>query len=170
MIILDAEDQRRSKQDLPAAGLTLRFPEKAVARSDSPLPDYETSEARQKFLLQTVSHRKILDAKLWRAVLYAFVIYVLLSAVIGVPIVLLVRYFWQFNTASLLHCLNYRTSPNTPMHIVMVVNPRALHGIRVHLLEHQIRAFGRSVIRRGAIGRSREKTPNMISSLAGTSY
>jgi hypothetical protein len=92
MIILDAEDQRRSKQDLPVTGLTLRFPEKAVARSDSPLPDYETSEARQKFLLKIVSERKILDARLWRAILYAFVIYVLLSAVIGIPIVLLVRY------------------------------------------------------------------------------
>lgn len=91
MIILDAEDQRRSKENSPAAGLTLRFPEKAVARSDSPLPDYETSEARQKFLLQSASEHRRLDGRLWRAILYALVIYVLLSAVIGVPIVLLVR-------------------------------------------------------------------------------
>lgn len=89
MIILDAEDQRRSKENSPAAGLTLRFPEKAVARSDSPLPDYETSEARQKFLLQSASEHRRLDGRLWRAILYALVIYVLLSAVIGVPIVLL---------------------------------------------------------------------------------
>jgi len=92
MIILDAEDQRQSKEDLPVTGLTLRFPEKVVARSDSPLPDYETSEARQKFLLQSSSSRKRLDGRLWRAILYAFVIYVILSAAIGVPIVLLVCY------------------------------------------------------------------------------
>jgi hypothetical protein len=92
MIILDAEDQRRTKEDLPAAGLTLRFPEKAVARSDSPLPDYETSEARQKYLLQTASERKLLDRRLLRAILYALLIYVLLSAIIGIPIILLVRY------------------------------------------------------------------------------
>ena len=153
MIILDAEDQRRSKQDLPVAGLTLRLPEKAVARSDSPLPDYETSEARQKFLLQTTSNRKILDARLWRAILYAFVIYVLLSAVIGVPIVLLVCYFWQFDTAPLLHPLNCRKSPKPPPSMTMT--PRPLHGIQVHPLDCQIQAFRRSVIQWDAIGRLR---------------
>jgi hypothetical protein len=89
MIILDPEDQRQTK-DPTVAGLTLRLPEKALARSDSPLPDYETSEARQKFLLQEASSRKILDGRLLRAILYALIIYVALSAMIGIPIVLLV--------------------------------------------------------------------------------
>jgi hypothetical protein len=93
MIILDAEDQRPSKESLPVTGLTLRFPEKAVARSDSPLPDYETSEARQKYLLKTASERRIFDRRLLRAIFYALLIYLLLSAVIGIPIVLLVCFY-----------------------------------------------------------------------------
>ena len=87
MIILDEEDQRKHFND-PYGGLTLRYPEKAVARSDSPLPDYETSEARQKHQDQ----RSKVDPTLWRAVSIALGIYVLLSVIIGVPIILIVRY------------------------------------------------------------------------------
>lgn len=89
MIILDEEDQRRTKQDPYAAGPTLRFPEKAAGRSDSPLPDYETSEARQQLILKNLPQRKV-DPRLWRAILYALAIYVTLSVAIGVPIIVLV--------------------------------------------------------------------------------
>ncbi|KAF9469906.1 hypothetical protein BDZ94DRAFT_1243520 [Collybia nuda] len=88
MIILDEEDQRRAKQAPYTAGPTLRFPEKAAGRSDSPLPDYETSEARQQLILKHSNQRKI-DPKLWRAILYALAIYVTLSVAIGVPIIVL---------------------------------------------------------------------------------
>lgn len=118
MIILDAQDQRRFKRDLPAAGPTLRLPEKAVSRSDSPLPDYETSEARQKFLLQHASQHKILDRRLLRAILYALLIYVIISAVIGVPIVLLVCYFFH------LHNIFTHSQPQkTPKHSVKDDDP-----------------------------------------------
>ncbi|KAG5648615.1 hypothetical protein DXG03_003226 [Asterophora parasitica] len=93
MIILDEEDQQRSKElnDPFNAGPTLRFPEKAALRSESPLPDYETSEARQKLIARARSSRKVVDPRLWRAILIAFGIYVLLSIVIGVPIILVKR-------------------------------------------------------------------------------
>ncbi|KAG6866720.1 hypothetical protein C0991_011379 [Blastosporella zonata] len=88
MIILDAEEQERSKQfhDPFSGGLTLRFPEKAATRSDSPLPDYETSEAHQRLIAKEQLAPRRRDTKLWRAILYAFGIYVVLSIVIAVPI------------------------------------------------------------------------------------
>ncbi|RDB25483.1 hypothetical protein Hypma_007705 [Hypsizygus marmoreus] len=94
MIILDAEDQLRTKQlrdPFLGGGPTLRFPEKAAARSNSPLPDYETSEAHQKLILKENIQRKRVDPRLWRAILYALAIYVILSAVIGVPIIIVKR-------------------------------------------------------------------------------
>ena len=94
MIIWDAGDQQPTKEDLFVAGLTLRSPEKAVARSDSPLPDYETSEARHKYSLHDSPSRKALglDVKHWRVIFYALIVYIILSATIGVPIILLVRF------------------------------------------------------------------------------
>ncbi|KAG6837487.1 hypothetical protein H0H93_008412 [Arthromyces matolae] len=90
MIILDSEEQERSKllNDPFFEGPTLRFPEKAVARSDSPLPDYETSEARQKLIIKELSARpKSVETRLWRAILYSFGIYVLLTIAIAIPII-----------------------------------------------------------------------------------
>jgi len=89
---LDREDQRHTKQDpyILGGGATLRFPEKVVGRSDSPLPDYETSEARHNPVLKKPPPKKV-DPRLLRAILYAFAIYVLLSVVIGVPIIVLKR-------------------------------------------------------------------------------
>ena len=87
MIILDEEDQQKHFND-PYGGLTLRYPEKAVARSDSPLPDYETSEARQKHQNQC----KKVHPMLWRAVSISLGIYILLSVIIGVPIIIIVCY------------------------------------------------------------------------------
>lgn len=93
MIILDEEDQLRTKQlqDPFIGGPTLRFPEKVAGRSDSPLPDYETSEARQKLIVKENYLNKRVDPRLWRAIIYALGIYVLLSIIIGVPIVMVVR-------------------------------------------------------------------------------
>lgn len=90
MIILDEEEQQRSKQlQDPFTGPTLRVPEKAAARSYSPLPDYETSEASQKLITKELTSHKGVDPRLWRAIIYAFAIYVLLSIVIGVPIIIM---------------------------------------------------------------------------------
>ncbi|KAF8070639.1 hypothetical protein FPV67DRAFT_1561395 [Lyophyllum atratum] len=93
MIILDEQDQQWSKQlQGPLSdGLTLRLPEKAAVRSDSPLPDYETSEARQKLITKEKLFKGV-DPRLWRAILYALAIYLLLSLVIGLPIVLVKRH------------------------------------------------------------------------------
>ncbi|GLB37617.1 putative endoplasmic Reticulum Oxidoreductin 1 (ERO1) [Lyophyllum shimeji] len=89
MSCLDEQEQRRSKQLQDSfSGLTLRYPEKAAVRSESPLPDYETSEARQKLIAKEYSRYKGIDPRLWRAILYAFIIYVVLSLVIGLPIIL----------------------------------------------------------------------------------
>ncbi|KAG6920289.1 hypothetical protein DXG01_005058 [Tephrocybe rancida] len=86
-VVLDAEEQERSKQfhDHFSGGPTLRFPEKAAARSYSPLPDYETSEAHQKLIKKELPTKRV-DPRLWRAVVYAFGIYVALSILIAVPI------------------------------------------------------------------------------------
>ncbi|PBK91460.1 hypothetical protein ARMGADRAFT_994305 [Armillaria gallica] len=85
MIILEEADQQ-AKLDSSVAGPTLRFPDRAVGRSSSPLPDYETSQALQ-LNLATPRKSKV-DARFWRATLYALVIYVALSVVIGVPLLL----------------------------------------------------------------------------------
>ncbi|KAG5638881.1 hypothetical protein H0H81_009184 [Sphagnurus paluster] len=74
---------------LELSGPTLRVPEKAAARSYSPLPDYETSEASQKLITKELTSHKGVDPRLWRAIIYAFAIYVLLSIVIGVPIIIM---------------------------------------------------------------------------------
>ncbi|KAK0504788.1 hypothetical protein EDD18DRAFT_1126351 [Armillaria luteobubalina] len=87
MIILEEADQQ-AKLDSFVAGPTLRFPDRAVGRSSSPLPDYETSQAQQLNLAtpRKPLHSKV-DARFWRATLYALVIYVALSVVIGVPLI-----------------------------------------------------------------------------------
>lgn len=126
MIILDEEDQRKNFND-PYGGLTLRYPEKAVARSDSPLPDYETSEARQKH-----KDRKKVDPTLWRAVFISLGIYILLSVVIGVPIVVLVCY-----SVGLLHWV-VQFSPSRDeirrqAHLVCTI--LHLHGVPVQTRE-----------------------------------
>lgn len=102
MIILEEADQQ-AKLDSSVAGPTLRFPDRAVGRSSSPLPDYETSQALQ-LNLATPRKSKV-DARFWRATLYALVIYVALSVVIGVPLLLTVRLFPN-NSPALPHFLS----------------------------------------------------------------
>lgn len=100
MIILEEADQQ-AKLDSSVAGPTLRFPDRAVGRSSSPLPDYETSQALQHNLTtpRKSLHSKV-DARFWRATLYALVIYVALSVVIGVPLLVTVRLFPDDSPAS----------------------------------------------------------------------
>ncbi|KAK0212862.1 hypothetical protein DFS33DRAFT_74978 [Desarmillaria ectypa] len=86
MIILEEADQQ-VKFDSSVAGPTLRFPDRAVGRSSSPLPDYETSQAQHNLTpTRKPLHNKV-DARFWRATLYALVIYVVISVVIGVPLI-----------------------------------------------------------------------------------
>ncbi|KAK0461283.1 uncharacterized protein EV420DRAFT_1531262 [Desarmillaria tabescens] len=86
MIILEEADQQ-AKLDSSVAGPTLRFPDRAVGRSSSPLPDYETSQAQHNLTPTRKSLHSRVDARFWRATLYALVIYVVLSVVIGVPLI-----------------------------------------------------------------------------------
>ncbi|TFK44400.1 hypothetical protein BDQ12DRAFT_593863 [Crucibulum laeve] len=88
MILLNEEDQYKEKHDA-FVGPTLRHPERVLARSPSPLPDYYTSEAEHKGLIEPTHHKLSLARKFWRPTLYALGIYVLLSAVIVIPLVLL---------------------------------------------------------------------------------
>jgi hypothetical protein len=86
MIILHEEDQNQAKLDSFVAGSTLRYPEKAAARSSSPLPDYEASQAQHNRLKSPPKESK--GVRLLKATFYALAIYVTLSAVIALPIVM----------------------------------------------------------------------------------
>lgn len=88
MIILNGEADRQAKLD-SFSGPTIRHPERAATRSFSSLPDYDTSEAQHRSCTKPPS--TIFDSKFWRAALYALVVYIILSAVIGIPLVVLVR-------------------------------------------------------------------------------
>jgi len=87
MIILDEEPSSKlSSGDV--SGPTLRFPERAAGHSTLTLPDYETSQAiaKHNFGYKKIVTRKV-DARFWRATLYALLIYIALSLIVGIPIV-----------------------------------------------------------------------------------
>lgn len=80
-------------------GLTLRHPQAAYTRSTSPaplLPDYDTSEAQHRDVAKLRSSKFELDAKTWRAVLYALALYIILTVSIAVPIIIVVSPFLQW--------------------------------------------------------------------------
>ncbi|KAG0707403.1 hypothetical protein DFH29DRAFT_897246 [Suillus ampliporus] len=94
MIIPD-EDDLKSK-DPPVATPALRYPERAAGRRPfSPLPDYETSQALalNDFNDSLITFRKpppkrrFIDSKSWKAGVTALGIYIVLSIVIGIPII-----------------------------------------------------------------------------------
>ncbi|KIY74415.1 hypothetical protein CYLTODRAFT_416251 [Cylindrobasidium torrendii FP15055 ss-10] len=93
MIILDEPQQ--TKYD--PAGPTLRAPDPALGCSSSPLPDYATSQAQAsqtQFVLPSLSRPTVptswrKDRRFWKAMLYAFVVYIVLSAAIGIPLLVL---------------------------------------------------------------------------------
>lgn len=93
MILADEDDAQRIK-DPPVACPTIRCPERAAGRRPfSPLPDYETSQALTynnlndslSTLHKPPQRRRFLS---WRSTLVALVVYILLTLVIGVPIIL----------------------------------------------------------------------------------
>jgi hypothetical protein len=109
MIILDEEPSSKLGSS-DVSGPTLRFPERAAGRSTLTLPDYETSQAiaNHNFGYKQVVTRKvdvrygfhkssdsfvqihIFDGRFWRATLYALLIYIALSLIVGIPIVVTV--------------------------------------------------------------------------------
>lgn len=92
MIILE-EVAGRTKDD-SFSGLTLRNPQAAYTRSSSLLlPDYDTSEAQHREVTIPPPSKFKLDAKTWRAALFALCIYVFLTVTIAVPIVVLASLF-----------------------------------------------------------------------------
>ena len=88
MIILDVEEDHSVKIDV--AGSTIRYPDKVAARSSSPLPDYEASEAQHRLVIRNLqsSTKKTTNTRVLKATFYALAIYVALSAVIVLPLVL----------------------------------------------------------------------------------
>ncbi|KAG2150535.1 hypothetical protein DEU56DRAFT_729003 [Suillus clintonianus] len=96
MIILDEDDHLKSK-DPPVATPALRYPERAAGRRPfSPLPDYETSQALALNDLNNDSlitfhkpppKRRFIDSRSWRAGITALGIYIILSIVIGIPLI-----------------------------------------------------------------------------------
>ncbi|KAF8639545.1 hypothetical protein AX17_001450 [Amanita inopinata Kibby_2008] len=92
MIIIDEEEEHQVKFDSFVAGLTIRYPDKTVGRSSSPLPDYEASEAEHRLIIRSLQKpptKRKLDSRILRATFYALAIYVALSAIIAVPVILL---------------------------------------------------------------------------------
>ncbi|KAG2043660.1 hypothetical protein BDR03DRAFT_910561 [Suillus americanus] len=96
MIIQDEDDLLNSK-DPPVTTPALRYPERAAGRRPfSPLPDYETSQALALNVLNNDSlitlykpppKRRFIDSRSWRAGIIALGIYVILSIIIGIPII-----------------------------------------------------------------------------------
>ncbi|PFH53806.1 hypothetical protein AMATHDRAFT_1032 [Amanita thiersii Skay4041] len=94
MIILDEHEELPVKFDSFVAGSTVRYPDRAVGRPSSPLPDYEASEAQHRRTIkdlqsQSKPRRRILDSRILRATFYALAVYVAVSVIIAVPIVVL---------------------------------------------------------------------------------
>ena len=92
MIILDEEDHQ-VKFDALVAGSTVRYPDKAVGRSSTSLPDYDASEAQHRLIIgnpQSLPKKTQRNTRILKATFYALAIYVALSAVIVLPLVLVV--------------------------------------------------------------------------------
>ncbi|KAG1737694.1 hypothetical protein EDB19DRAFT_1717346 [Suillus lakei] len=96
MIIQDEDDLLKSK-DPTVATPTLRYPERAAGRRPfSPLPDYETSQAIALHDLNNDSlitfhkpppKRRFIDSRSWRAGITALGVYIILTIVIGIPLI-----------------------------------------------------------------------------------
>lgn len=97
MIIDDDEDQR-TKLGSNVAGPTLRLPDRVAGRS--PLPDYETSQAQHSIIFRKPVFRRRFDSRFWHAIFYALAIYIALSVVIGIPLIILVRRCFLVVTAN----------------------------------------------------------------------
>ncbi|KAG2755249.1 hypothetical protein P692DRAFT_20793853 [Suillus brevipes Sb2] len=99
MIIQEEDDLLKSKDPLVTAPV-LRYPERAAGRRRrplSPLPDYETSQALALNDLNNDSQitfnkpppkRRLIDSRSWRAGIAALGIYIILSIIIGIPLII----------------------------------------------------------------------------------
>ncbi|KIK44590.1 hypothetical protein CY34DRAFT_802458 [Suillus luteus UH-Slu-Lm8-n1] len=99
MIIQEEDDLLKSKDPLVTVPV-LRHPERAAGRRRrplSPLPDYETSQALALNDLNNDSlitfnkpppKRRFIDSRSWRAGITALGIYIILSIVIGIPLII----------------------------------------------------------------------------------
>jgi hypothetical protein len=98
MIIQDEDDLLKSKDPLVTTPV-LRYPERAAGRRRrpfSPLPDYETSQALALNDLndslvsfyKPPPKRRFIDSKSWRAGIAALGIYIILSIIIGIPLII----------------------------------------------------------------------------------
>lgn len=107
MIILDNDEEQTPKLQPPPDTLhTARAPEATHLRPrdrDPVLPDYETSQAQHQLVFNDLSLRALRkkgtrgwNSRLCRATMYAFTIYVALFFVIGVPLMMTVRWFFSF--------------------------------------------------------------------------
>lgn len=94
MILVDEDDAK----DIPVTNPTIRYPERAAGRRPcSPLPDYETSQAltynnfddSSSTLYKPPARRRFLN---WKAVLVSLVAYIIVTLVIGIPIILRVKF------------------------------------------------------------------------------
>ncbi|KAG2119588.1 uncharacterized protein F5147DRAFT_625170 [Suillus discolor] len=113
MIIQDEDDLLNSK-DPPVTTPALRYPERAAGRRPfSPLPDYETSQALAFNHLNNDSlisfykcppKRRFVDSRSWRAGIAALGMYIILSIVIGIPLIVKTS---QENTKPFSYTSNY---------------------------------------------------------------
>ncbi|KAG1897966.1 uncharacterized protein F5891DRAFT_1148724 [Suillus fuscotomentosus] len=113
MIIQDEDDLLNSK-DPPVTTPALRYPERAAGRRPfSPLPDYETSQALAFNDLNNDSlvtfykrppKRRFVDSRSWRAGIAALGMYIILSIVIGIPLIVKTS---QENAKSFSYTSNY---------------------------------------------------------------
>ncbi|KAG2345565.1 hypothetical protein BDR05DRAFT_1013434 [Suillus weaverae] len=98
-MIIQNEDDLRKLKDPPVTTPALRYPERAAGRRPfSPLPDYETSQALALNVLNNDSDslvtfykpppkRRFIDSRSWRAGITALGIYIILSIIIGIPLI-----------------------------------------------------------------------------------
>ncbi|KAG2146030.1 uncharacterized protein EDB93DRAFT_1251237 [Suillus bovinus] len=96
-MIIQEEDDLLNSKDPPVTTPALRYPERAAGRRPfSPLPDYETSQALALNGLSNDSlitfykpppKRRFIDSRSWRAGIVALGIYIILSIIIGIPLI-----------------------------------------------------------------------------------
>lgn len=108
MIILDTEEEQTPKLEPPPLTLrTARAPEATHLRPrdrDPILPDYETSQAQHRLVFDDLNLRSLRakgtrgwNSRMCRATMYAFTIYVALFFVVGVPLMMTVRFSLSFS-------------------------------------------------------------------------
>jgi hypothetical protein len=132
MIVL--EDQQQSKDSTSVAGPTNRASEPYSRNSVFSLPDYETSESQASFppLKKTEIHLSFIatlrsDRRFWRAVCCAFLIYLVISVAVGVPLIIMVRILSTSFPSSKTWIL-FRHHANVQAHGIYCIRSKAFLG------------------------------------------